>query len=80
VSSAGVANNFEHTGGVAYGRSGETDVQGIAGSSRGDPAASAFVQSPSGAPANPFAKTLAIIEPQERESGELVGNSKGAWV
>lgn len=40
------------------------------------------VNSPTSAPANPFARTLATIEPQEKGSAELAhtaGQSRGAW-
>jgi len=78
VSPAGFSHNLEDTERVISGKREETGVRGIAGGSRNNLNAPEVVQSPSSAPANPFSKTLATIEPHERGSEESAGQNRGA--
>ena len=78
ASPAGFSDNFEDIEAVVHGSREETDVRSIQGGLRRKADAPEAMQSPSGAPANPFSKTLATIEPYERGSGESAGQSKGA--
>jgi hypothetical protein len=80
VSPAGFSDNFSDIDGTVYGSREETDVHGTAGSLRTNMDTPEVVQSPSGAPANPFSKTLATIEPNERGTGEPAGQNRGALV
>ncbi|KAF1956710.1 hypothetical protein CC80DRAFT_64073 [Byssothecium circinans] len=77
VSPAGFSDNFEDfevdgTGGGI----GEADARGMTAGSKKNSGTLEAVLSPSGAPSNPFARTLATIEPQEKGSGELMGQNK----
>jgi hypothetical protein len=80
ISPAGFSDNLEGIGGDVRGRREETDAHSIPQDSRKTVDPSEPVQSPSGAPVNPFSKTLATIEPQQEASGEPAGLSRGALV
>jgi hypothetical protein len=80
VSPAGFSDNFEDiVGNVHRGRQ-EADARGLPDDLGISADPLEIMKSSSGAPMNPFSKTLATIEPQEKGSGELVGQSRGALV
>ena len=85
-SPAGFSDNFDdHASADAYergeGRDSAHEAHDITRSKRRDSEMAAFIHSPSGAPMNPFAKTLATIEPHETGGADpaLAGQQKGAF-
>lgn len=80
LSPAGFSDNFEDIDVDDTQRRDDLSALGMTGSTRKNTGAPEAVNSPSGAPANPFSRTLANIEPQEKGSGELAGQNRGALV
>ncbi|KAF2685616.1 hypothetical protein K458DRAFT_387574 [Lentithecium fluviatile CBS 122367] len=76
VSPAGFSDNFEDIGGDIYGKREESDARGLTDGLKKHSGVPEAVYSPTGAPANPFSKTLATIEPHEKGSAELAGQNR----
>lgn len=79
VSPAGFSDNFEDidTDDLEK-RDDEIDSHGMTGSTRKSMGRPEAVHSPTGAPANPFSRTLASMEPQEKGKEDSAAQNRGA--
>lgn len=78
ASSAGIPNSADDSSAASdIGRRDDFDIRGYISPGRRATDTPEVARSPGGVPANPFSKTLATLEPQERGSGEPAGQSRG---